>query len=691
MDMEFKDFKVEFQNNFGLTVIDADQLFEVDLGEIDKEGKNGKDRLYEQYLDSFPAGTNEVFRERREFDCSACRQFIKAFGNVVVIKNNEVKTIWGFQVSDPKYQAVLDAMDQYIKSKPVKGVYVTKEKKIGTDKNLELATGKVIEWQHLYLELPDKFVTRSRETVDTIKGDYRSTKDVFKRSLDELSQDSVETVLDLIYDNSLYKGEEWKNNLEEFLKHKKAYVKLQTDSEKDNYAWEQSVKAGPVIGKIRNHSIGTLLIDISANMDLDRAVKRYEDIVAPTNYKRPKAIFTKKMLEDAQKTVEELGYMDSLGRRFGTLDDINVNNILFSDKDAAKRISGSVFEDMATELATDPKKFSKVEEVSVDKFLADILPRAKGLEVFLEGRHSPNLVSLIAPINKDAPTMFKWNNPFSWAYAGNITDSSMKQNVKMAGGNVEGVLRFSIQWNDEQEHDKNDLDAHCIEPLKNRIFYGRKRNDKTGGNLDVDIINPKAGVPAVENITWLDKNRMEEGVYQFFTHGFSNRGGKGGFKAEIEFDGQIFEFIYNKEVKSNEYVLVAEVTYSKANGFSIKEKIPSQLATRDVWNVQTNQFVPVSVAMYSPNYWDEQTGIGHRHLFFMLKDCVNSERPNGFYNEFLKRDLEQHKRVFEALGSRMSVEDVEDQLSGVGFSTTKRNDILVKVKGQAERIVRVKF
>ena len=685
--MDFSEFKKLFQKNFEEMTKDADNLFEVAID---------KDEFWNLYLDSFPAGTNEVYRNRREYDCSCCRHFIKSIGNAVVIKNNKIRTMWDFVTGDDTFQPVINTLNKYLLSKYVTDVYVSKFKNVGTDNNYEEINGQIHEWEHFYLRLPNKFVDNTNKSIGEIQGEFRDTRNVFKRSLDEINEDAINTVLELIASNSLYRGEEWKAVLEKFLEYKKQYDKLPTE-DKDNYAWENSSKAGVVIGRIRNHSIGTLLVDISNNVDLDTAVKRYEAIVAPANYKRPKAIFTKKMLEDAKKTIDERGYTDSLARRFATIDDISVNNILYANRNVVARMSDThdVFAEMMSETKSTAKKFSKVEEVPIDKFVTNILPTAQDLEVYLENKHEGNMVSLIAPKNPDSKTMFKWNNGFSWAYTGNMTDYSMKERVKAAGGKVDGILRFTIQWNDMKNWDKNDLDAHCIEPSGEHIYYGsaaRKPGySRTGGQLDVDIINPSKGCPAVENITWGNKSRMKPGVYKFYVKQFCNRGGTEGFRAEIEFDGTIYSFNYPKELRNKEEIVVATVTLNTNGTFSIKEALPSSTSSKQIWGLTTNEFVPVSVVMYSPNYWDEQTGIGNKHYFFMLKNCVNPDTPHGFYNEFLKNDLDKHKRVFEALGGKMAVESVENQLSGLGFSSTMRNDLIVKVKGSTERVMKVKF
>ena len=688
----FKDFVKAIQKNLQQMSKDSSRLFTVN---VDTE------ELYNLYLDSFPAGTNEIYRESREYDCSCCRHFIRDVGNVVSIKNGELHTIWGINpVSDDKYNVVAAALDAYVKQKAVLGVFLKKEKRIGTPENREmLPTGKINKYEHFFVDLPEICIFKEcyGHTLEGDLSQFRDVRNVFKRSLDEISKEAVDTVLELIAQNSLYKGAEWKKQLTEFKNYQKEYGKL-TDKQKELWIWEKSISAGAVIGKIRNHSIGTLLVNISEGMDLDLAVRKYEQIVAPVNYKRPKAIFTKKMLEDAKKTITELGYMDSLQRRFATLDDITVNNILFSNKDAAKRITGAMdlFDEMEQDVAIDPKRFSKVEEISAEDFIKNVLPVAKELEVYLENKHIQNMVSLIAPEVADAKTMFKWNNGMSWAYTGNITDSDIKENVKAAGGSVTGIVRFSIQWNDGNGKDNSDLDAHCLEPQGgDHIYFSHKISRYTGGELDIDVTDPiyqckSNGGVAVENITYPSKERMKPGTYKFYVNQYSFRNSQG-FKAEVEVNGEIHSYEYNTPVRGN--VDVAEVILDQSGNFKVVDKLPGNCATisKDVWGIKTLQFTPVSVVCYSPNYWDEQKGIGHQHLFFMLKDCINPEEPNGYYNEFLKPELEQHRRVFETLGAKAHVKDVDDQLSGVGFSLTKRNDLIIKVKGATERVVKVKF
>lgn len=649
-----------------------------------------KDKLYDLYLASFPPGTNNLRVERSEHDCSACKNFIRGFGGVVQIVDNALVSVWDLAGLDSTYAPVAAALSEYVKSAPISGQFIHSEPKISTPSNVVLlADGSTQTWTHLYADLPSRLVVSRGQSVGAATGEMRDRKNVFMRACNELTEDSIETVLDLISQNSLYRGEESKGLLTSFLEVHKAFANLAPEV-RDVYCWDMAAKLSPTLAKIRNSSIGTLLIDISEGVELDDAVRKFESVVAPSNYKRPKAVFSKRMLEDAEKTVTELGLIDSLSRRFATIEDVKVQNVLFANTDILRKQSDTgVFAQMAEAIPANPRQFSGVEEVSIDKFVAEILPRLTSIEVLLENRHAGNLVSVIAPANSEAPSMFKWGNAYSWAYAGNIADS-MKERVKAAGGAVDGVLRFSIQWNEDCDN-RNDFDAHCIEPNGAHIYYGDKRPFGATGSLDVDVIDPDRKV-AVENITWPRRQVMRDGIYKLQVNLYTDRGGQSGFRSEVEFDGQIHSFDCVTPMSSGSTATVAEVAFSQSDGFRIVKSLDSSVSSKSLWGKQTNQFYPVSSMMLSPNYWDEQQGNGNKHFFFLIDGLVNEETPNGFFNEFLNNDLMPHKRVFEALGGRMKVSSADPkQLSGVGFSSTQRNSVICKIAGHTQRIIKITF
>lgn len=676
--MDFHDFNILVQKNISKMLDGQSRLYVVNID---------KDILWNTYLDSFPNGTNKMFRQRREFDCSCCRNFVKNFGNVVAIKDNKMVTIWDFKCDSIIYQPVIDALSSLIKNSDIESVLVTSESKFGTQKTFEKKENQdILTWNHFYYELPKSFVNARRGEEGEKRGHLNSVKDVFMGSLKEINLEALNTVCELISQNSLYKGEEYQHIINAFKISLLKFYQLENEKEKDLFYWFESLNIHENVAKIKNTLIGSLLVDITDGVDLDAAVTSYERKAAPTNYKRPKAIFTKAMIEDAKKTLEKEGISNSLDRRYAMLDDITVNNILFADRSIARNLNKNPLDEMSDSVGLNVKQFDRVEELPISKFVEDVLPTLKKLEVLVENKHSSNLVSLIAPKDSSAPTLFKWNNSFSWAYAGNITDS-MKERVKAAGGRVDGDLRFSIQWNDNGDN-ANDFDAHCTGPNQHVNF--RSMNG-IGGCLDVDIMHPNKDQIAVENIIYDKASGMREGIYTFLVHNFAHRGGASGFSAEIEFEGNILSFECRRDIRQDEFVEVAKVEYSKKNGFKLIRSMPHNNSSKKLWGLQSLQFHPASVCMYSPNYWDLQDGIGHRHYFFMLQGCINDTEPNGFFNEFLKESLMKHKRVFEALGSKMKVEPSDNQLSGLGFSSTKRDSITIKITGNVSRVLKLVF
>ena len=83
---------------------------------------------------------------------------------------------------------------------------------------------EVITYDHFYADIPTRFVWGSSKQEK--QSELRDTRNVFKRSLDEISAEAVNIVLELISQNSLYRGEEHKAVLERFAGYKTSYGSL---------------------------------------------------------------------------------------------------------------------------------------------------------------------------------------------------------------------------------------------------------------------------------------------------------------------------------------------------------------------------------------------------------------------------------------------------------------------------------
>lgn len=658
------------------------------------------DELYQRYLSSFPEGTNPIFKKQTEHDCSCCKHFIRRAGNAVFVNDQGVViTAWdeAAQKAPYPYNVVAKAMREAVLAADISDLYRVGQKEhnfgavTSTSRNLD-ERGRVLTWNHLYTgDIPKALQAAS---PDQVRGDYRTTVQVFTRGLIELAPSALDTVLSLIEANNLYRGAEHKTAVVQFMKAQKKFQE-KNDREKVIFAWTNAV--GPA-SRFRNTVIGTLVQDLSAGIDVEQAVKSFEQKVAPTNYKRTTSIITPMMVANAMKTIKELDLEPSLERRFATIHDISINDVLWVDGSVKPAMKGGIGDAlMQVAVAATPQNTKKDEEraedIGLEAFVSNVLPSATGMEVLLKGEHLGNLMSLTAPVHPEPKQLFRWDNDFAWSYGGNVTDS-IAERVKKAGGKVDGAtLRVSLSW-----FNYDDLDLHIHEPagrgsagLYNHIYYASKRGS-SGGELDVDM-NAGGGTTRepVENVVWM--NKMPSGAYKVVVNNFRKRESSNvGFVVEVESEGKLSHYSYNKPVPDQQSIQVVTLHMKEGRIDSIELGDPAITASnisQTKWGLTTEQYVKVDAVTLSPNYWGKNS-VGNKHTFFVLRDAKNDEPTRGIYNEFLHPRLEPHRKVFEVIGDKTKCQPTDGQLSGLGFSSTKRTNFLVKVQqGNKRRLFNV--
>lgn len=697
------------------------------LQQIIKESKLFRSALtgqqvWDLYIKNFD--NDPIFRDPNSssHNCNLCNNFIRRYGNIVGIDaNNKIMTIWDID-NEGEYKKSLKAMSDRIKSASIVDVFFETYNELNSlnyekchrshevfrlgiaqnhkrytkeeaDKYGVVKSNEIVTFNHFHLDIPSEYVDMSGRSVESISTVCRDSKNVFQRGLEEISLDTLKLVRDLIVQGSLLDGEAHLFKIDMMILIKKEYDEL-ADSERDNWCWKASY--GLNIARFRNELIGVLCSDLSQGKELNEACMLWNKRVDPANYMKAKAPITERQIKEAKKFVEENGYEDSFNRRLATIDDIKVTEILHSNVGDGSVKKLSVFDSVKSTASRHKKSdFDKVEEVTIDKFMKDILPTCTSVEAFFSKPHVNNLVTLTTAATDDSKPIFKWSNNYSWTFKGNLAGKSeIKEAVKNAGGKIDGVLRSSMIWN-ESGTDQSDLDLWCEEPNRVQIGfntgYRKDRGDifsPCGGQLDLDNTNPGSKI-GVENIYFRTMNKLRDGVYKFWVHQYNSIGSRG-FKFEIEFDGQIYQYVYNQAVSGN--VQVAEVIVDNGR-FSIVHKLkPSseEGVVENICNIDTNTFHKVKLISLTPNHWGNNN-VGNKYYLFMLENCKFEESVRGFHNENLIPELLQHRKVMEVLGSTSMIEPSDKQLSGLGFNATVRDELIVKLKGTHNRMLKIKF
>lgn len=677
-------------------------------------------QVWDLYISSFKS--DPIFRdpESSEHKCNLCNNFLRRYGNIVAI-NDKLETMTIFDIeADEEYTPVVNALSKALKKAKIADVFfetfeelkqlpyekcnktndrfqlgvndnVKQYNKEEADKFGVVTEGEIRKFSHLHLFLNKKYVDMTGKSYDSIKAEYRDAKNVFQRAMEEISLDTLLLVKDLINQGSLLDGTAHLFKIEAMIPLKEEYNSLKKN-ETDNWLWEKSYKFN--LAKFRNELIGVLCTELSEGEELNKACQSWNKRVDPANYMKAVAPITKKQIEEAKLFVEENGYTESFNRRFATIDDIKVSEILHSNigKDKIKDVS--IFDNVkSTSTQHKRNEFENIEEVHIDKFMKDILPGCTNVEIFLKNEHEGNFVSLTTANNPDSKPIFKWNNNYSWTFKGNLAGKSqIKETVKMKGGNVEGVLRCSMIWN-ESGSDNSDLDLWCRQPDGTRIgFSTGYRKDQynkftsSGGQLDLDITNP-GGKLAVENIYFIDLKKLKDGEYQFWVNPYRTHNSQG-FKAEMEFDGQIFSYEYNQAV--NRDVPIANVTV-KNGKFTIEHLLQeSGVSSRELYGLETNQFHKVNLICLSPNHWGDNN-VGNKYYLFMIDKCKVDEPIRSFHNENLISELTTHRKVLDTLANVNMIAPAKKQLSGLGYNSTVNDEVIVKLAGTHKRMLKIKF
>lgn len=652
-------FEASLQQHFNKAIASGRKLYTTDVT-----------GLYEMYLENLPDRKEGT---RQHYTCHGCKYFFERFGGLVTLDEQGTmrSAIFDEGIVPDFFADAVIAMRHAVLTSNVNGVFVPDVRVLGTP-----ITG---EWTHVHIRLPQEMVNRSvLRTAHQVSAQKREDYNVLTRVSSQHTLETVDQAIALLKSETVNRGDRYVPHAEWF---KQVLIRLGEiggAKSKRNYLWVAANEAPNGFIPSNSSNLGQLLSDI-VEYGLTEAGTKLADRLNPATFMRAQSAPTANAKREAEKIftkLKEAGLVteESLQRRYAKIEE--VPELMWEPK-VVTPVKMTEVKGVFDNVPTKEKKTVSVGPIlpstvmTWEKFQRTILPDAQKLEALID--KPERFMALVTSAVEGSPNMLQWDNDFSWYYHGGV-DAEMKKRVEEAGGRYENnALRVSLSW-----ENYTDLDIHAVTPGKQHIYYG-SRHSTCGGALDVDANGGRATtMTPVENIRW--QRNAPNGRYRFFVNNFQERAdGKTPFKVELESRGKVWTHHgvsggtgWQMDVFEFDYV-DGEITHLRH----------AAIISDESWTAAKNTFVEVTGITTSPNLWGKEP-VPHagNHTFFLLDGLKDTSEGlgRGFFNEHLKSEFREIRRVLEAYAATATIEGAEEATAcGLGFSKDTPWDVTFRV------------
>lgn len=623
------------------------------------------DDLWLAYLDNLEGS------ERQQFNCNCCKSFIRKYGDLAIIsEDGKIESILWSLENVPKYfrNAVQD-LKIAVETGEVKEVFFSDEATLGSP----FSGG----YGHLNVKLsPSQVNVSSFKQAHQLAAEKDQEFRMLKTAVANFDIETVEKGIALLKTGTIYRGEQFLDNLEWF---KKVVLNKQTNS-----LWKAVAEAPVGFARVKNNVVGTLLEDIVSGYTNQQIATRLSNKLDPAQYMRSQSAPTIGNIEQAERLVKQYGLEDSLRRRYAKMSEIPEyiwENKAHSKSEERTGLFASITPKV-TKQQFDVDDSLPMATMTWDKFSRTVLPNVSSMSAKMDNHN--RLMSLVTEAVEGSENIMKWNNPFSWYYHGGA-DAEMRRRVESAGGRYENNdIRVSLMWNTY-----TDLDLHCqISSIGGtsfgHIYYGNKRSE--GGYLDVDMnVSPTTREP-VENIRFVN---AEVRRYEFYVNNYTNRDDHNSYVAELEVNGKVYRI--SDTVGRFGDIPLFTFEYNGDGTISNLKTGSSTVTSSKLWNAN-DEFINVKAIVKSPNVWgDNESDFGH--TFFLLDDIKDESEGagRGFFNEMLRGDLHEIRKTLESYAAQTRIEGIEEaDTFGLGFKDNSDWDLILKVvEGKVARLIKI--